>query len=200
MAPTAVFVVGPAGSGKSSVSSLLARRLGAALLDKDTVAGGFTAALLRAHGDDPNDRDGAYYKDVVMDLEYATLLALAGDNLRLGRTVVMDAPFGRYLPQDTFLEASAADHDWPADTLSTVVEVVVDGEELRHRLTARGNPRDDWKLAHWEEFWPTASAVVCAWRGARMLRFDNSHAGLPRDEVERVAAAIAEPDFSSAAS
>jgi hypothetical protein len=74
--------------------------------------------------------------------------------------------------------------------------VTVDGDELRERLIARDNPRDVWKLAHWGEFWETASATACTWRGARMLTFDNSATGLSRDEVERVAAAIAAPDFS----
>ncbi len=88
------FVIGPAGSGKSTVSTLIARHLRAAYLDKDSVATLFTEALLTAHGSDPHERDNnEYYQHVVMDLEYQTLLRLAGDNLRVGTPVVLDAPF-----------------------------------------------------------------------------------------------------------
>ena len=37
--PTVFVVIGPAGSGKSSVSTALAAEFGAALLDKDVVCG-----------------------------------------------------------------------------------------------------------------------------------------------------------------
>ena len=51
-----LFVVGPAGSGKSTASKLIAKRLGAAYLDKDTVATGFTEAILTLAGSDRDNR------------------------------------------------------------------------------------------------------------------------------------------------
>lgn len=169
------FVIGPAGSGKSTVSTRIAHRIGAAYLDKDSVATAFTEALLEAAGSDKNDRDNnAYYQDVVMGLEYATLLKLAGDNLRLGTDVVLDAPFVRYFPEADYLERAAAAHDWPDELTITVVHVTVDGDLVRERVGSRGYGRDAWKLAHWDEFWATAQAADCRWRGAHHVLFDNS--------------------------
>ncbi|QOC24554.1 ATP-binding protein [Microbacterium hominis] len=185
------FVIGPAGSGKSTVSTLIARQLGAAYLDKDSVATLFTEALLVAHGSDPHERDNnAYYQQVVMDLEYQTLLRLAGDNLRLGTPVVLDAPFVRYFPQPDYLERAALAHDWPADTRITVVHVSVDGARVRDRVAGRGYQRDSWKLAHWDEFWASAQAAECRWRGAHHALYDNSADGRDDDAIRAAIAAL----------
>ncbi|WP_436326118.1 AAA family ATPase [Brevibacterium sp. FAM 27836] len=183
--PTVFVVIGPAGSGKSSVSTALAAEFGAALLDKDVVCGRLTEALLEIAGTDPCGRDdNPVYQDRVMDLEYQTLLAVAGDNLRLGRSVVLDAPFGRYLPDAAFLEDNAGDHDWPQAEW-VVVRVAVDGEAIRERVAARGLSRDHWKLENWDEFWSRASAVECLWRGVRIVDVDNDRHGFDSAEVIR---------------
>lgn len=185
------FVIGPAGSGKSTVSTLIARHLGAAYLDKDSVATLFTEALLVAHGSDPHERDNnEYYQRSVMDLEYQTLLRLAGDNLRLGTSVVLDAPFVRYFPEEDFLERAARDHAWPSDTRITVVHVTVDGDRVRDRVADRGFERDGWKLAHWDEFWATAQASECRWRGAHHALYDNSADGRDDAAIREAVAAL----------
>lgn len=181
--PTIFIVIGPAGSGKSSVSTALAEEYAAAYLDKDEVCGRLTEALLEIAGTDPASRDdNPVYQGQVMDLEYQTLMAVAGTNLRLGRSVVLDGPFGRYLPEPAFLEQNAADHAWPeADWV--VVRVAVDGEAIRSRVAARGLSRDRWKLANWDEFWSQASAVDCRWTGAEVIHVDNARHGFDRAEV-----------------
>ena len=170
-----VFVVGPAGSGKSTASKQIAQRLKAAYVDKDTVATGFTEALLTLAGTDPHERDNnAYYQAHVMDLEYDTILKIATDNLRLGIPVVLDAPFGRYLRRDRFILDAAERLGWPQDARPIVVHVTVNGETIRQRVAARGLERDAWKLAHWDEFWSTAGAVQCTWLGAQHVTLDNT--------------------------
>lgn len=181
--PTVFIVIGPAGSGKSSVSALLATEYMAAYLDKDVVCGRLTEALLEMAGTDPAGRDdNPVYQEHVMDIEYQTLMAVAGDNLRLGRSVVLDAPFGRYLPDSSFLERNARSHNWPKATW-VVVHVAVDGESIRARVAARGLSRDRWKLENWEEFWSRASSIDCRWNGAQMLHVDNRHQGFDRATV-----------------
>lgn len=181
----AVFVTGPAGSGKSSVARLLATHFAAAYLDKDTVCTHLTEALLAAAGTDPDERDqNAYYQSVVMDLEYRTMLDLARDNLEVGRPVVLDAPFGRYLGDPRFVTETVA--RWPAGVAVVVVQVRVDGETARRRVEARGLARDRSKLADWESFWEKASAVQCRWEGARRLVYDNATDGVDRDAVLRL--------------
>ncbi len=173
--PQLLFVVGPAGSGKSTTSKQLARRLRAAYVDKDTTCTGFTEALLSLAGTDPHERDNnAYYQAHVMDLEYDSILRVATDNLMLGLPVVLDAPFGRYLPRERFVLDAAERYGWTSDIEPVVVHVQVDGEAIRQRVEARGLARDAWKLAHWAEFWATAGDVRCDWLGARHVTVDNT--------------------------
>lgn len=173
--PTLLFLVGPAGSGKSTASKLVAQRMRAAYIDKDTVATGFTEALLTLAGTDPHSRDdNGYYQGHVMDLEYETILKVATDNLSLGMSVVLDAPFGRYLGRDSFLTDTAARMGWGADVRPVVVHITVNGETIRQRLIARGVDRDAWKLEHWDEFWSLAGNVRCDWSDADHVQLDNT--------------------------
>ncbi len=173
--PTLLFLVGPAGSGKSTASKLVAQRLRAAYIDKDTVATGFTEALLTLAGTDPHSRDdNGYYQAHVMELEYEAILRVATDNLGLGNTVVLDAPFGRFLSRDSFITDTAGTMGWGGDVRPVVVHIKVDGETIRKRLIDRGVDRDVWKLEHWDEFWATAGNVRCDWAGADHVELDNT--------------------------
>ena len=96
--PTLRIVIGTAGSGKSTIAQRLARQHGAAYLDKDAMSARFVEAALVAAGYDPGDRESnAFYRDTLLPLEYDSLLDVAGANLRIGRSVVIDAPFSPYL-------------------------------------------------------------------------------------------------------
>jgi AAA domain len=88
------IVIGTAGSGKSTIAQRLACEYGAAYLDKDAMSARFVEAALLAAGYDPGDRESnAYYRERILPLEYDSLLDVAGANLRVGRPVVIDAPF-----------------------------------------------------------------------------------------------------------
>ncbi len=192
--PRVFFVIGPAGSGKSSVSRIIAQHFGAAYIDKDTATIRFTELLLRLNNSDPNERDNnEFYKSTIMPLEYASILDLTRDNLMAGNSVVLDAPFGKYFPDDDYLARVRVRHEWPEAEL-VVVHVKLAGEALRARLIARGYPRDEWKLANWETFWSGAQANSCQWSGARHLEFDNSAAAA---DVTEFAAALAAGEATS---
>ena len=172
--PKVFFVIGPAGSGKSSVSRLIAQRFGAAYIDKDTATIRFTELLLKLNNSDPNERDNnEFYQSIIMPLEYASILDLTRDNLQAGNSVVLDALFGKNFPDAGYLAKIRAAHQWPEAEL-IVVHVRLSGDALRQRLLDRGYPRDEWKLANWETFWSGAQANSCHWMGARHVDFDNS--------------------------
>ncbi|OPX10208.1 AAA family ATPase [Mycobacterium sp. AT1] len=189
MTPTAFFVIGPAGSGKSTVSRAIAHRYGAAYLNKDTLATTFTEYILHANGFDENERDNnEFYQNVVMPLEYETLLRTCGDNLRLGTSVVLDAPFGRYFADRGYLETAARQYDWP-DAELVVVHVKADGDTVFNRVVERRNGRDNWKVEHWDEFWKTQH-TECLWDSAHHLVVDNDGPVLDLTAFDQAVAAI----------
>ena len=171
--PTVFVFIGSAGSGKSSAARLTARMLGAAYLDKDTLVSPLTELLLSERGEDPLQRESsAYYRQIVFPAEYRALLRTAADNLALGLSVVLDAPFFAVLGDPDYLERARAEACWP---LCRVVVVTVGASEatVRRRLEARAYPRDAWKLAHWAEFWAMMRDLRCTWSGVEFRHLDN---------------------------
>ena len=172
--PTLRIVIGTAGSGKSTIAQQLARQHGAAYLDKDAMSSRFVEAALVAAGYDPGDRESnAYYRDQVLPLEYDSLLDVAGANLRIGRSVVIDAPFSPYLSDPTFITSAGERFDWPPVDVIEVIRVRVSPEVLQGRLRARGLERDRVKLAHWDEYWAEHGGRPCVWAGVRFSEYIN---------------------------
>lgn len=171
--PKLITVIGTAGSGKSTVAQRLAVTHGAAYLDKDAMSARFVEAALVAAGYDPGDRESnPFYRAHILPLEYDSLLDVAGANLRIGRSVVLDAPFSPYLSDPDFIRASASRFDWPPVDME-VVQVRVSPETLQHRLRERGLERDRWKLANWDEYWSEHGAHPCLWANVRLTEFLN---------------------------
>src|SRR4051812_27550903 len=99
MEPTGIFLIGPPSSGESSIGKQLASKYNWSYLDKDIICNKFTGILLESNGYSSHERDGcAFYTDRVMNLEYQRLLHIANDNLQLGNSVILDAPFLGYFP------------------------------------------------------------------------------------------------------
>jgi predicted kinase len=180
-----VFVIGIAGAGKSTIAKRLAAGLRGIYLDKDTVAESFTGLILESAGHDRGDRDSDFYRNVVMPLEYETLLSLGEDNMRLGHPVIFDAPFGAYFSDKEYVRRRAREKSWPAGR-RIVLRVQVDKQRNRQQLSQRTSPRDAWKLEHWDEFW-TSAQRDCLWEDVEHITLNN-----PGDsDVARVIAALA---------
>ena len=171
--PKLIIVIGTAGSGKSRVAQQLAVAHGAAYLDKDAMSARFVEAALVAAGYDPGDRESnPFYLERILPLEYDSLLDVAGDNLRIGRSVVLDAPFSPYLSDPYFIRTSASRFDWPPIDIE-VVRVRVSPATLQHRLRERGLDRDRWKLANWDAYWSQHGARPCSWTNVRLTELWN---------------------------
>jgi predicted kinase len=171
--PTLIIVIGTAGSGKSTVAQRLARQHGAAYLDKDAMSARFVEAALVAAGYAPGDREvNPFYRDAVLPLEYDSLLDVAGTNLRLGRSVVVDAPFSPYLRDPTYITTSAERFGWPPVDIE-VVRVHVSPATLQDRLRRRGLERDHVKLADWDKYWALHGGLRCAWTGVTLSEVSN---------------------------
>lgn len=150
--PTLILVAGGPGAGKTALGRALAREISASiLLDKDVAASGWVDAFLSIVNEGQVDRDSEIYWRSVRPLEYASLMALAMDNLALQKSVVVVAPF----------LVELADPVWTAKLQTTVTElgarlailwIETDSATARIRMTRRDDSRDAWKLSHWDQF------------------------------------------------
>ncbi|MEH7119334.1 AAA family ATPase [Neobacillus vireti] len=174
MEPTVIFLIGTPSSGKSTVGKLLASANNWCYLDKDIICNKFTGKLLESNGYSSHDRDGcSFYTDVVMDLEYQTLLDIAADNVQLGNSVILDAPFLGYFSNKHYINELIEKYSWQ-DVNKMVLQVTIDFSILKQRMQARGLERDTWKLANWDTYVQSIQEKQCLWENIQMTPFDNT--------------------------
>jgi predicted kinase len=151
-----IFFCGHAGTGKTTLARRalveLRQRTGQSfcLLDKDTLYGDYSSAVMGVLTGDANDRDSPLFLKHLRDPEYAGLLNTARENLSLGGSCLVVGPLSREVRAHLL-----ADRAWlrvGADVRVHVVWVHLREDEARRRITERGNANDAWKLAHWDDY------------------------------------------------
>lgn len=157
----AVFICGPAGTGKTTLAKavlklMLADRQPACLLDKDTLTDGLSRAFTAELTGDGADRDSPTYKARVRDLEYAAVLDTARENLELGVSCIMPAPWTRELTSGQLGSSSAL--GFPKDVQVLPVWLSLNDDARRDRIQQRGHLRDAYKLEHWKQLDAVAGA------------------------------------------
>lgn len=167
---TLVFVVGVAGSGKSTIGKKIAKRLHFVYLDKDTIAQPFVEALNPIK----NDRESAFYLNKIRPLEYQVLLDVVEENITLGQSVVVSAPFGEEVLDSEWIEREIF-YRRQLKVQVKIIWVKVDPYTEFKRLSIRKEARDQWKLDHWAQYQQQRSTFEVKWSRdpAIFFEFDN---------------------------
>jgi predicted kinase len=184
-----VLVGGYAGSGKTELGRVLARRTGWPILDKDTMTRPLVERTLEALGQPTNDRDSDVYISQVRPLEYEALMAAAYENAECGVAVIVTAPFIAEFSDPAWLERERARFEDRGVT-AEVVWVACDTEMMHTYIRRRGAARDAAKLADW----PAYLAKVEPERrpaGKHFVIDNSADAERLPDQAERLLAAFA---------
>ena len=139
-APCLILLSGVAGSGKTTLARLILRQVKAVYLDNNHIADAFF----------PEARHGKRYEKM-RPYFYQALYAIAEANLELGRSVLLDVPHVKEVQRPDwrrFMKRLAR----RTHAVLVLIRCACSQEVLHSRLIARGEKRDRWKLAHWNEF------------------------------------------------
>ena len=155
-APRLILFAGHAGTGKSTLAKralpLIVESSGEDFffLDKDTVYGAFSAHVMELTTQDPNDRDSPYYLQNLRDWEYQGLIDIARENLLLGVNVILVGPFSKEIQSGRMFNPEAL--GIPAQTKISIAWIDLEESEAKRRMEKRDDSRDQWKLAHRDEY------------------------------------------------
>ncbi len=155
-APRLILFAGHAGTGKTTLAKkalpLIIEKTGADFffLDKDTVYGAYSAHIMELTTNNPNDRDSPFYLKNLRDWEYAGLIAIAKENLQLGVNVILVGPFSTEIQSGKIFNPDEL--GIPSESSIKIAWIDLEANEARHRLEKRADPRDEWKLQHWDEY------------------------------------------------
>jgi predicted kinase len=147
--PAALVISGPPASGKSTLGALLARRVGAVLLDQDVVTGPLTRVVAGLLAND--DLDSPALAAATRNARYESLIAVAEDNLRIHNPVVLVAPFTEERRAETAWQRLASRLQASGGE-PLLIWLRLSPEELIARMRTRGAARDRAKLAAQEAY------------------------------------------------
>jgi predicted kinase len=161
-APRLILFAGHAGTGKTTLAKkalpLLIEKTEEDFffLDKDT--------------NNPNDRDSPFYLQNLRDWEYAGLIAIVKENLQLGVNVILVGPFSSEIQSGRMFNPS--DLGIPTTSSIRIAWIDLDEKEAKNRIEKRADPRDEYKLKHWEDY---TKRRVNPPEHIAIQRFDNLH-------------------------
>jgi len=132
--------MGVAGTGKSTLSREILRRLRAVYLDNNLIADAFF----------PDTRNGPNYERLRPRF-YKALYRIAEENLKFGNSVLLDVPHIKEV-QTAHWRAFIKQLVMRARATMVVIRCFCSEKVLHKRIRSRKEPRDHWKLEHWKEF------------------------------------------------
>jgi len=154
--PRLILFAGHAGTGKTTLAKkalpLIVEKTGEDFffLDKDTVYGAYSAHVMEITTKNPNDRDSPYYLKNLRNWEYAGLIAIARENLQLGVNVILVGPFSAEIQSGRIFNPQEL--GVPSVSSIKIAWIDLDDNEAKRRMEKRADPRDEYKLKHWDQY------------------------------------------------
>jgi len=133
-------MMGVAGTGKSTLSREIVRRICAVYLDNNHIADAFF----------PDTRNGLAYEKLRPRF-YKALYTITEENLKVGNSVLLDVPHIKEV-QTTRWRAFIKRLVERAKVRIVVIRCICSEKVLHTRLASRGELRDRWKGQNWKEF------------------------------------------------
>ncbi len=147
-----IVVAGVAGSGKSYIGKELVKRLtNVVYLDKDTMTRFIVDKALSCLGSNETDRESDLYLNELRPLEYKCLLKQAEENLELGVSCLISAPFIKEIYDDNYFNELKEELEF-YDASLKIIWVYIDEETARQRILDRNAKRDYNKIHNWNEY------------------------------------------------
>ncbi|MCZ6718570.1 MAG: ATP-binding protein [Gammaproteobacteria bacterium] len=138
--PRLILIMGVAGSGKTTLSREILRRVPAVYLDNNHIADAFF----------PHTRNGRSYEKIRPRF-YQALYRITEANLKLGNSVLLDVPHTKDV-QTRSWQVSISQLAIRSKAEMVVIWCHCSEKVLRTRIRSRGEARDSWKLKNWKRF------------------------------------------------
>lgn len=162
-----IIIGGLPGTGKSRLGKSLAESLAVPIIDKDTTTRPLVELALEQFSDAEgrHDRHSERYQNTVRREEYRCLLNVAEENLALGISMIVTAPFAwEIMAGDWVQSLNKTVRFLPYDIRILITWLTSPADVTLERLLQRNVPRDHWKLRNWGRYLEIADHnVVPAW-------------------------------------
>jgi predicted kinase len=132
--------MGVASSGKTTLAQEILRHICAVYLDNNHIADAFF----------PDIRRGGAYERLRPGF-YKVLYTITQENLKLGNSVLLDVPHVKEV-QTIQWRGLIRRLVKKARAELVVIRCFCSEQTLLTRIRSRSEPRDSWKLTHWDEF------------------------------------------------
>ncbi len=165
---TLICITGPAGSGKTTFSQILAELLRCTYLDYDTLSMDFIEKI--SH--DTQSSIEAINKEY-RDLRYKILWNVAMENLYYGSSVIVCAPFSWEVTQRDFFKNLKSEQK----VNFTIVDcrIYLDQATLKQRLIKRNMARDREKINNIDYFTCMAAEREYRWKSDQSFYINNNN-------------------------
>lgn len=146
-----IIVAGYAGSGKTELAKIIAKKTQWAIVDKDTVSRDFVEKLIESNNSYVGDRESDFYLNEVRPIEYQMLDDIITENMEHGSALIVTAPWIAAFETPKYWKILRSKAKIYCTKL-TIIWVSSDIETMHERIIQRNAVRDTYKINHWDDY------------------------------------------------